>query len=143
MTSRRGRLALAVGLAAAGLLLQACATKPAVYGPITAEVPHGYADRVSSDGGFTILVRMPGNASVPMLRDFFDRRAAELCTTGVDRTNVFRVTANEHYADANYAYGTATAARGPASAPRWRATSTASPARPLRRRRPTSARPAA
>ncbi len=105
MTARREPVVLAAGLAAAGLLLQACATKPTVYGPITAEVPHGYADRPSNDGGFTVLVRMPGTASVAMLRDFFDRRAAELCTAGVDRTNVFRVTANEAYAPGTYVYG--------------------------------------
>lgn len=107
MTARRGQVVLSAGLTAAGLLLQACASTPAVYGPITADVPHGYADRPSNDGGFTVLVRMPGNASVAVLRDFFDRRAAELCTAGVDRTNVFRVTANESYAPATYVYGSA------------------------------------
>lgn len=107
MILRRGQVVLAVGLAAAGLLLQSCATKPAVYGPISAEVPYGYADRPNPDGSFTLLIKMPGTASVAELRSFFDRRAAELCTAGVDRTNVFRVTANEYYAAATYVYGSA------------------------------------
>jgi len=104
---RHRQVVLAVGLAAAGLLLQSCATKPAVYGPISTEVPYGYSDRANPDGGMTILVKMPGNASVAALRSFFDRRAAELCAGGVDRTNVFRVTANEYYAAATYVYGSA------------------------------------
>lgn|GEM_PF-2090848 len=105
MTRRRGQIVLASGLAVGGLLLQACTTKPAVYGPISAEVPHGYSDRAGKDGGFTVLIKMPGNASPPMLKDFFDRRAAELCAAGVDRINVFRVTASEYYAGATYVYG--------------------------------------
>lgn len=107
MTLRRGHVVLGIGLTAASLFLQACTTTPVVYGPISAEVPHGYSDRPSSDGGFTVLVRMPGSASPPVLKDFFDRRAAELCAAGVDRTNVFRVTANEYYAHAAYVYGSA------------------------------------
>lgn len=101
---RAGLLGAGAGLAA-GLLLQGCATAPVVYGPIGPEAPYGYGDLKNPDGGFTVLVRMPGHASVPMLRDFFDRRAAELCVAGVTRSNVFRVTANEYYANATYVYG--------------------------------------
>lgn len=93
---RRGDLVLGVGLAATGLLLQACATaNPVVYGPISPEAPHGYRDRQNPDGGFTVLVAMPGQASTDDLRAFFDRRAGELCLAGIARTNVFRMTARD------------------------------------------------
>ncbi len=108
MTLRRADIILGVGLAAAAMLLQGCATaKPAIYGPIGTEVPYGYKDRVNPDGGHTVLVVMAGHASAAELRGFFDRRAAELCPAGVDRTNVFRIQANEYYADAPYVYGSA------------------------------------
>lgn len=93
---------------AAALLLQGCVTAtPAVYGPIGPEAPYGYKDRPNADGGYTVLVVMAGYATAAELRVFFDRRAAELCPTGVDRTNIFRVQANEYYADAPYVYGSA------------------------------------
>jgi hypothetical protein len=97
------------GLAAAALLLQGCATAtPAVYGPIGPEVPYGYRDRQNPDGGHTILVVMGGFQSVADLRGFFDRRAAELCPAGVERSNVFRVQAKEVYTPATYVQGAAT-----------------------------------
>lgn len=100
------RLAAGVGLLGAVLLLQGCATaKPAVYGPIGPEVPFGYKDRPNPDGGFTVLVVMPGYSAATELRAFFDRRAAELCPSGIERTNVFRVHANEYYAPGQYVYG--------------------------------------
>ena len=104
----RGRFVLGVGLAVTGLLLQGCvAAKPVVYGPIGAEAPYGYKDRPNPDGGFVVLVAMPGSSSPADLRAFFDRRAGELCPTGIARTNVFRVYANEYYAQAQYVYGSA------------------------------------
>jgi hypothetical protein len=96
------------GLAAAALLLQGCATaKPAIYGPIGPEVAYGYKDRPNPDGGHTVLVVMAGHATAAELRVFFDRRAAELCPAGIDRTNIFRVHAAEYYASAPYVYGSA------------------------------------
>jgi hypothetical protein len=106
VSRRASWIVLGAGLAAAALLLQGCATaKPAVYGPIGPEVPYGYRDRQNPDGGHTILVVMGGFQSVADLRGFFDRRAAELCPAGVERTNVFRVQANELYAHAPYVQG--------------------------------------
>lgn len=108
MTPGRLHRIVGVGLTAAALLLQGCATaKPAVYGPIGPEVPYGYKDRLNPDGGHTVLVVLAGHASAAELRGFFERRATELCSAGVDRTNVFRVQANEYYADAPYVYGSA------------------------------------
>ena len=101
----RGQTLLGAGLVAAALLLQGCATAPAVYGPIGVETPYGYKDHPNPDGGYTVLVVMGGNAGPAALRDFFDRRAAELCPAGVDRTNVFRVQANDYYSPAPYVYG--------------------------------------
>lgn len=106
MTPGRRQTLLGAGLVAAALLLQGCATAaPAVYGPIGVETPYGYRDQLNPDGSHTVLVVMAGNATVPALRGFFDRRAAELCPTGVDRTNVFRVHASEYYSSAPYVYG--------------------------------------
>jgi hypothetical protein len=105
---RPGRTVVGAGLAAAALLLQGCATaKPAIYGPIGPEVPYGYKDRPNADGGHTVLVVMAGHATAAELRVFFDRRAAELCPAGIDRTNIFRVHAAEYYASAPYVYGSA------------------------------------
>lgn len=100
------RVGFGLGLAAASLLLQACvAARPVVYGPIGPEAPHGYSDRQNPDGGFVVLVAMPGYSTPADLRAFFDRRAGELCPAGVGRTNVFRLHASESYADAPYVYG--------------------------------------
>ena len=108
MTPGRRQTLLGAGLVAAALLLQGCATAtPAAYGPIGAETPYGYRDRPNPDGSHTVLVVMAGNATATALRDFFDRRAAELCPTGIDRTNVFRVHASEYYSSAPYVYGSA------------------------------------
>lgn len=108
MTPRLLHTIVGVGLTAAALLLQGCATaKPAIYGPIGPETPYGYKDRPNPDGGHTVLVAMAGHATAPELRVFFERRAAELCPAGIDRTNIFRVQANEYYADAPYVYGSA------------------------------------
>lgn len=102
---RRGN-GVALGLAAAALLLQGCATAPpVVYGPVGSEAQYGYKDRPNPDGGFTVLVLLPGHASAAELRSFFDRRAGELCEAGIDRTNVFRVHASEYYGSAPYVYG--------------------------------------
>lgn len=102
----RGSVALVVGLTTSILLLQGCAApKPVVYGPIGPEAPYGYKDRPNPDGGFVVLVAMPGYSTPADLRAFFDRRAGELCPSGIARTNVFRVFANEYYADAQYVYG--------------------------------------
>ncbi len=102
---RRGIL-LAAGLTATSLLLQGCVSaKPVVYGPIGPEAPYGYQERENPDGGFTVRVAMPGYSTPAALRDFFDRRAGELCPTGVARTNVFRVDANEYFPSAPYVYG--------------------------------------
>ncbi len=106
MTPGARQAPLGAGVVAAALLLQGCATAaPAVYGPIGAETPYGYSDRLNPDGGHTVLVVMAGNATVTALRDFFDRRAVELCPSGIDRTNVFRVHASEYYSSAPYVYG--------------------------------------
>ena len=106
MMPGRSHTVIGLGLAAAALLLQGCVTAtPAVYGPIGPEVPYGYKDRPNPDGGHTVLVVMAGHAAAAELRVFFDRRAAELCPAGVERTNIFRVQANEYYADAPYVYG--------------------------------------
>jgi hypothetical protein len=105
---RRGHIVFAVGLAATGLLVQGCVTAmPVVYGPIGPEAPHGYRDRQNPDGGYTILVAMPGYSSTAELRAFFDRRAGELCPGGVERANVFRLHASEYYSGAPYVYGSA------------------------------------
>lgn len=106
MTPDHRRTLPGAGLVATALLLQGCATAaPAVYGPIGVETPYGYQDRLNPDGGHTVLVVMAGNATPTALRDFFDRRAAELCPDGIDRTNVFRVHASEYYSSAPYVYG--------------------------------------
>ncbi len=103
---RRGACGLGVGLAAIGLLLQGCAAaKPVIYGPIGPEAPHGYSDRRNPDGGFTVLVAMPGYSTPADLRAFFDRRAGELCQAGIERTNVFRLHASEYFPGAPYVYG--------------------------------------
>jgi hypothetical protein len=108
----RARIIPGVGLAVAGLLLQACATaKPVVYGPIGPEAPHGYKDLKNQDGGYTVLIAMPGGASTAELRGFFDRRATELCPGGVDRTNVFRIYVNEQTYLPYNAYGPSVASR--------------------------------
>lgn len=105
---KRGHIVLLAGLVATGLMLQGCVTAtPVVYGPIGPEAPYGYKDRPNPDGGFTVLVAMPGYASPAALRAFFDRRAGELCPGGVERTNVFRVHASEYYPGAPYVYGSA------------------------------------
>jgi hypothetical protein len=88
-------------LAAAALLMQGCATKPVLYGPIGPDVPYGYKDHPNADGGFTVLVDMPGTSAPAELRAFFDRRAAELCPAGVDRTNVFKMQHSD-YTAVNY-----------------------------------------
>lgn len=103
----RARIVLGAGLAAVGLLLQACTLKPVVYGPVGPEAPYGYSDRKNPDGGYTVLVTMPGYSTSADLRAFFDRRAGELCLAGVERTNVFRVHASEYYSSAPYVYGSA------------------------------------
>lgn len=103
---RRVPYALVVGLAASALLLQGCVTaKPVVYGPIGPEASYGYKDRSNPDGGFVVLVAMPGYSTPADLRAFFDRRAGELCPAGIARSNVFRVHASEYFADAQYVYG--------------------------------------
>lgn len=90
-------------LLAATLILAGCATKPVVYGPIGPETPNGYQDRQNPDGGFTVLVAMPGTAAPAELRAFFDRRAAELCPAGIERTNVFRMNRGG-YTTSGYVY---------------------------------------
>ena len=106
MTPGRRQTLLGTGLVAAALLMQGCATAaPAVYGPIGAEAPYGYSDHENPDGSHTVLVVMAGNATVAALREFFDRRATELCPAGLERTNVFRVHADEYYASAPAVYG--------------------------------------
>jgi hypothetical protein len=106
VTRQRAWSVRAAGLAAAALLLQGCVSyTPAVYGPIGAEVPYGFKDRPNPDGGHTILVVMAGFQTVADLRGFFDRRAAELCPAGVERSNVFRVQANEYFSSAPYVQG--------------------------------------
>ena len=102
----RGGMLLAAGLAATSLLLQGCVTaKPVVYGPIGPEAPYGYQDRENPDGGFVVLVVMPGYSTPADLRAFFDRRATDLCPSGVERANVFRLHASEYYSNAQYVYG--------------------------------------
>lgn len=103
---------MATALATGGLLLQACAAaKPVVYGPIGPEAPYGYADRQNPDGGFTVKIAMPGSGSTADLRTFFDRRAAELCPAGLDRTNVFRIYVNDQTSMPYNAYGPSVASR--------------------------------
>lgn len=93
---RPERIVPGAGLAATGLLLLGCAAvKPVVYGPIGPEAPYGYSERRNPDGGFAVLVAMPGQASTSDLRAFFDRRAGELCPSGIARTNVFRMTVSD------------------------------------------------
>ena len=107
MTPWRSCAGLGAGLAAT-LLLQGCVTAtPAIYGPIGPEVPYGYKDRPNPDGGHTVLVVMAGHATAAELRGFFERRAAELCPAGLERTNIFRVQANEYYPGAPYVQGSA------------------------------------
>ena len=89
------RLALIAGLGATGLLLQACASAPVIYGPMGPEVLYGYKDTKNQDGGFAIRVVLPPGSGPAGLREFFDRRAAELCPSGVARTNVYKVQRNE------------------------------------------------
>jgi hypothetical protein len=93
------------GVVVAGLSLQACASKPFVYGPVGPKAPFGYTDRQNADGGFTVLMKMPANGSPAELRANFDRRAGELCPAGVARTNVFRVTHDGYNAPAPAVYG--------------------------------------
>lgn len=99
---RRGLLT--GGAVVAGLILQACATKPVAYGPVGPETPYGYMDRQNADGGFTVSVKMPGHAAPGELRAFFDRRAGELCPAGIERTNVFRLHRSE-FTTSGYVYG--------------------------------------
>lgn len=75
--------------------MQGCVIKPVVYGPIGPKAPHGYRDQQNADGSFTVLIAMPGGSLPAELRAFFDRRAGELCPTGVERTNVFRMQRND------------------------------------------------
>lgn len=93
--SKHGRTIALLGIVAGGGLLQACATtKPPVYGPIDEKQAYGYRDHQNPDGGHTVVIVMPA-ASMPAAREWFDRRAAELCPGGIDRTNVFSARLNE------------------------------------------------
>lgn len=93
-----------LALLAAGAAFAGCATKPAVYGPITEASPYGYKDRPSADGGQTVLVVVPSQSSPTEARAFWDRRAAELCPSGVGKAIVFRTERKELMMPAGYVY---------------------------------------
>jgi hypothetical protein len=84
-----------------------CATAP-VYGPLGAKSMYGYRDRPNADGSHTILVV---GLSADQAREFWDRRAQELCGGSEYRKNLFRaqrsvVQASGYAANAyNPAYG--------------------------------------
>lgn len=92
-----------LAVTACSLLLHACATpEPPIYGPIQGETLFGYRDLANPDGGKTVLVVLPPHASLSMAREFWDRRAAELCPGGVAKTIVFRSDRKEVMAPAPY-----------------------------------------
>jgi hypothetical protein len=95
-------------LLALGLLfgVEACATpKPAAYGPIGDAEPYGYKDRSNGDGSYTLLAVVPANSSVAEARAFWERRAQELCPTGVSKRIIFRAERKENMTPAGYVYG--------------------------------------
>lgn len=65
-------------------LLAGCA--PVQYAPIGKSL-FGYQDRPNPDGGHTVLSVAP---TIDMVREFWDRRAIELCPHGVLKKNIFR-----------------------------------------------------
>jgi len=74
-------------VALALLALASCAT-PIVYGPIgQAKSPYGYKDTRNSDGSITIMVVAN---SAAMAKDYWDRRAGELCGAAEIQKNIFR-----------------------------------------------------
>ena len=95
----------AAGVAAAAAL-QGCITpEPPAYGPISDTVAFGYRDRPNPDGGHTILVVMPAHSTVTDARAFWERRADELCPSGVEKRNVFRADRRELMTGAGYVHG--------------------------------------
>lgn len=67
--------------------LGACTPVSPAFGPISAESPYGYVDRLNPDGRHTLLAVAP---SAELARSFWEQRAVELCG-GVDfKRNVFR-----------------------------------------------------
>jgi hypothetical protein len=77
------RLAAAITVASA---LAACAT-PIQYGALSEGHGYGYRDTQNADGSYTVLAIAPGDA---MARQFWDRRAQELCGGTDFHKNIFR-----------------------------------------------------
>jgi hypothetical protein len=85
------RTTLAAMGAAALACLSACATvdEPLQYGPIgTGGYGYGYQDSANQDGSFTVVVITPNDG---LGRQFFERRAEELCPAGIAQQSIFRV----------------------------------------------------
>jgi len=69
----------------AASVLAGCIT--AEYGPISANGGYGYSDARNADGSYTIRVVAMHAAQA---HEFWDRRAAELCSGATYRKNIFR-----------------------------------------------------
>lgn len=83
--------------------LLGCAT-PVTYGPIGGKRQFGYTDTRNPDGSYTIRVIAPTGE---LAHQFWDQRAAELCSGGTYRKNIFRaeVPIMRQYGYAPSAYG--------------------------------------
>ncbi|MFT3726745.1 MAG: hypothetical protein QM759_02845 [Terricaulis sp.] len=85
--------------------LAACAT-PITYGALSAGNGYGYRDTHNADGSYTILVVAPNDA---MAREFWDKRAQELCGGTDFHKNIFRaevpVVMSQGYAPSAYPGG--------------------------------------
>jgi hypothetical protein len=88
-----------------GLALVGCAGTPLVYGPIKPEISHyGYRETANADGTFTLLVVAPGRE---IAREFWEKRASELCRGPNFTRNIFRAEIQMVYANYNDTYGDA------------------------------------
>jgi hypothetical protein len=67
--------------------LGACTQASPAFGPISAESPYGYVDRLNPDGRHTLLAVAPSPA---LARSFWEQRAVELCGGADFKRNVFR-----------------------------------------------------
>lgn len=98
-------LKLAGALVLGGVVLAACAT-PIQYGALSEGHGYGYRETQNADGSYTVLAVAPGDA---MAREFWDRRAQELCGGTDFHKNIFRaevpVVTTQGYAPSAYPGG--------------------------------------
>ena len=73
----------------AGSVLGGCISVP-VYALIgTKEAgPYGYAEVPTNDGGYLLRVSLPNHVNAQLPRQYWDRRASELCQGRIARSSV-------------------------------------------------------